>query len=176
LVDLVHDGLEAGETSGQDQASEGKGRLVVVPQRQKVGSGIGAGDDDDILATIILLVAVLVAAGLVQRRSGVDLRIGCSSFFCVSVLAVASGGGDDRFLVDGLVTGDFHNLALNRIDGARHEGAVGPVRHCGLGRSSEMDKERNVRKGEPQSRPTKTQTAVRDAVHGLGDRRDYKRP
>jgi hypothetical protein len=101
---------------------------MVVSHRQKVSSGIRAGDNDDIVAAFLVLVRV--AVDLVERRSGLDLGVVCRflGFWKISLLLVGRDG-QDLFLVNSPMARHFDDLALDCVDGARDDGVIGAVRH-----------------------------------------------
>lgn len=116
---MVHDGLEAGQTSGQEDASKGQGRVKVISHGQEMGSGIGTGDDDDIVTIVVLLVVVAI---LISRsRADLDLAVNLADLGCTD--------GQDLLLVDGSVGRDFKDFALDGVNPPDDGDVSGSARH-----------------------------------------------
>lgn len=69
-VDLVHDGLESRQNGGEEDGPEAQRGLAVVPQRQEMEGGIGASDDDGVVAALALFLA---AVGIGHGGNGGDV-------------------------------------------------------------------------------------------------------
>lgn len=107
VVDLAHDSLETRENGREEETSKGQSGLEIITERQKMLGSIGTGDDDHILAAVVLLVVLFMVPFVGRCGSRLDFTVACIFF----VLCAESD-----FLVDGRMGGSRDNLALDRVE------------------------------------------------------------
>lgn len=120
-VDLVHDGLETRQDTGEEDGADCQGRVAIITHGQQVVSSIGTGDDDDLVAVVVLF-AILAAVG---RSGGLDLDITTLLGDDVGVV-----GGQDLLVVGFWVGRGLEDLALDGVEPSDHNGlGMGGVDH-----------------------------------------------